>query len=72
MAATTFPWRHVLNNRCSIQSFFLDQCTNRTCQHPPSWIFQMLRRVLLSEMSLLVAQTLHFKANKTLPFDIAV
>ena len=27
MAATAFPWRHVSNNRCSIQSFFfLDQC----------------------------------------------
>ena len=46
--------------------------TNRTCQHPQSWIFQMLGCILGSEMSLLVAQTLKFKARKTLPFDNTV
>ena len=39
-------------------------------QHPPSWIFQMLRCIIWSEMSFLVAQTLHFKLGK--PFHLTL
>ena len=53
-------------------SKIITNAMNQTCQHLPSWIFQMLRCILWSEMSFLVGQTLHFKARNTLPFDAAV
>ena len=40
--------------RWGLLSKIVTNATNRTCQHPPSWIFQMLRCILWSEMSLLL------------------
>ena len=40
--------------RWGLLSKIVTNATNRICQHPPSWIFQMLRCILWSEMSLLL------------------
>lgn len=49
-------------------SKIVTNATNRTCQHPPSWIFQMLRCILWSETSLLL--TTHIAGGK--PFHLAL
>ena len=55
--------------RWGLLSKIVTNATKQTCQHPPSWIFQMLNCILWNEMSLLL--TMHIvilQANSILYF----